>query len=59
MIDLHGGIDPETGRRDIVNPRVMAEMKARRYTDDRQANPSVSVFSSYARGLRETHPFTR
>jgi hypothetical protein len=43
MIDLHGDIDKETGKRNIVNPMVMAEVKTKRYVDDKVNNPSVSI----------------
>lgn len=43
MIDLHGDVDEETGKKDIVNAKVMAELKMKRYADDKIANKQVST----------------
>jgi hypothetical protein len=43
MIDLHGDTDKETGKRNNVNPKVMAELKTKRYVDDKQQNKNVGV----------------
>jgi hypothetical protein len=42
MIDKYGDDDAISGNRSIVNAKVMAEVKARRYTDAKASNPNVS-----------------
>ena len=40
---MHGDVDASTGKRNIVNPKVMAELKLKRYLDDKAQNAIVRI----------------